>query len=183
LVRILEAYGFDVILIETAGAGQGDTAVRELVDCTVLLLQPETGDDLQWQKAGLLEVADVIVIHKADLPQAEQVEAQVRSMLSIPGGQPVPVVRVSAKTGEGVEALWTAIAGQPLRRATPVTAGHELLRLAQDILTRWFSAAQADRHSALQQLLDKWEHGVMEDAGAAESLLNLLQKEYGSRRE
>ncbi len=131
LVRILEAYGFDVILIETAGAGQGDTAVRELVDCTVLLLQPETGDDLQWQKAGLLEVADLIVIHKADLPQAEQVEAQVHSMLSIPGGQPVPVVRVSAKTGEGVEALWTAIAGQPLRRAGPVTAGRELLRLAR----------------------------------------------------
>jgi LAO/AO transport system kinase len=183
LVRILEAYGFDVILIETAGAGQGDTAVRELVDCTVLLLQPETGDDLQWQKAGLVEVADVIVIHKADLPQAEQVEAQVRSMLSIPGGQPVPVVRVSAKTGEGVEALWTAIAGQPLRRAGPVTAGHELLRLAQDILARWFISAQADQHSALQQLLDKWDHGAIEDAGAAESLLNLLQREYGSRRE
>jgi LAO/AO transport system kinase len=183
LVRILEAYGFGVILIETAGAGQGDTAVRELVDCTLLLLQPETGDDLQWQKAGLLEVADLIAIHKADLPQADQVEAQVRSMLSIPGGQPVPVLRVSAKTGEGVEALWTAIAGQPLRRAGPVTAGDELLRLAQDTLARWFSMAQVDRHSALQQLLDKWEHGSIEDAGAAESLLNLLQKEYGSRRE
>src|SRR5439155_5730145 len=112
LVRILEAYGFDVILIETAGAGQGDTAVRELADCTVLLLQPETGDDLQWQKAGLLEVADLVAIQKADLPQAEQVEAQVRGMLALPGSQAVPVLRVSAKTGEGVEALWTAIAGQ-----------------------------------------------------------------------
>ncbi len=117
LIRILEAYGFDVILVETAGAGQGDTAVQALVDCTVLLLQPETGDDLQWQKAGLLEVADVIAIHKADLPQAEQVEAQVRGMLSLPGGRPTPVLRVSAKSGEGVEALWTAIASQPLRRA------------------------------------------------------------------
>ncbi len=47
----------------------------------------------------------------------------------------------------------------------------------------WFIAAQADRQPALQQLLDKWEHGVIEDAGAAESLLNLLQKEYGSRKE
>jgi LAO/AO transport system kinase len=180
LVRILEAYGFDVILIETAGAGQGDTAVRQLVDCTVLLLQPETGDDLQWQKAGLLEVADLIAIHKADLPQAEQVEAQVRGMLGLSGGQPVPVLRVSAKTGEGVEALWTAIAGQPLRRTGPVSEGHELLRLAHDTLARWFSAAQADRHSALQKLLDKWKDGVIEDAGAVESLLKLLQNEYGS---
>src|SRR5439155_17526559 len=117
LVGILETYGFDVILIETAGAGQGDTAVHELVDCTVLLLQPETGDDLQWQKAGLLEVADLIAIQKADLPHAEQVEAQVRAMLALPGSRPVPVLRVSAKTGEGMEAFWTAIAGQALRRA------------------------------------------------------------------
>ena len=183
LVRILEAYGFDVILIETAGAGQGDTAVRELADCTVLLLQPETGDDLQWQKAGLLEVADLIAIHKADLPQAEQVEAQVRGMISLQGGEATPVLRVSAKTGEGVEVLWTAIAGQALRRTRAESETLELLRLAQDTLAMWFSAAQVDRHSALQQLLDKWEHGSIEDAGAAESLLNLLQKEYGSRRE
>src|SRR5262249_3228184 len=74
---LLEAYGFDVIFIETVGAGQGDTAVHELADVVVLLLQPETGDDLQWEKAGLLEIADVVVIHKADLPGAEAVEAQV----------------------------------------------------------------------------------------------------------
>ena len=77
MVRLLEAFGFDVVLIETVGAGQGDTAVRELADVVVLLLQPETGDDLQWEKAGVLEVADVVVIHKADLPGAERVEAQV----------------------------------------------------------------------------------------------------------
>lgn len=180
LVRILEAYGFDVILIETAGAGQGDTAVRELADCTVLLLQPETGDDLQWQKAGLLEVADVIVIHKADLPQAEQVEAQVRSMLALSGGASVPVLRVSAKTGEGVEALWRAIAGQALRRAGAIEESHELLRQAQDTLARWFHAAQADRHPALQQLLSQWQQGNLQDRGAAEALLDLLQREYGS---
>ena len=68
LIRLLEAFGFDVVLIETVGAGQGDTVVRDLVDVLVLLLQPETGDDLQWEKAGLLEVADVMRIHKADLP-------------------------------------------------------------------------------------------------------------------
>ena len=56
-----EAFGFDVVLVETVGAGQGDTAVRDLADVLVLLLQPETGDDLQWEKAGLLEVADVVV--------------------------------------------------------------------------------------------------------------------------
>jgi LAO/AO transport system ATPase len=109
MLRLLAAFGFDVILLETVGAGQGDTAVRELADVVVLLLQPETGDELQWEKAGLVEVADVLVVHKADLPRAEEVEAQIRSMLSLSDGPHAPVLRVSAKTGSGLDALWSAI--------------------------------------------------------------------------
>jgi triphosphoribosyl-dephospho-CoA synthase len=119
MVRLLEAYGFDVVLIETVGAGQGDTAVRDVADVVVLLLQPETGDDLQWEKAGLLEVADLVVLQKADLPGAEHVEAQVRAALGWSAAEPVPVLRVSAKTGEGIEALWHAIAACPARRHMP----------------------------------------------------------------
>src|SRR5262249_45071975 len=102
LVHILEGFGFDVILIETVGAGQGDTVIRDSAEAVVLLLQPETGDDLQWEKAGLLEVADVIAIHKADLPGAERVEAQVKSILGLSARPPVPIVRLSSKTGDGV---------------------------------------------------------------------------------
>ena len=87
-----------------------------LVDVLVLLLQPETGDDLQWEKAGLLEVADVVVIHKADMPGADRVEAQVLATLSLSAGKAPPVLRVSARTGAGVEALWAAVASCPLRR-------------------------------------------------------------------
>ena len=114
--RLLEAFGFDVVLIETVGAGQGDTVVRELVDVLVLLLQPETGDDLQWEKAGLLEVADVIAIHKADLPGAERVEAQVLATLALGAGTVVPVLRVSSRSGSGLDELWQTIAARPLRR-------------------------------------------------------------------
>src|SRR5262249_33205620 len=77
MVRLLESFGFDVVLIETVGAGQGDTAAHNLADTLVLLLQPETGDDLQWEKAGVLEVADIVVIHKADLPGSDSAAAQV----------------------------------------------------------------------------------------------------------
>jgi LAO/AO transport system ATPase len=179
LIRILEAFGFDVILIETVGAGQGDTVVHQLADATVLLLQPETGDDIQWEKAGLLEVADLIAIHKADLPQTEQLEAQVRAMLTLSAGRPVPALRVSAKTGEGVEALWTAIAGQTLRRQA-VRDSRELLQLAQDLLARWFSAAQDHQRSDLQHLLSQWRKGLLADRKAGEALLDLLLKEHGS---
>src|SRR5262249_32225621 len=110
IIRLLEAFAFDVVLVETVGAGQGDTVVRELVDVLVLLLQPETGDDLQWEKAGLVEVADVIVIHKADMPGAERVEAQVLAMLALGVGTVVPVLRVSSRSGSGLEELWQTIA-------------------------------------------------------------------------
>jgi LAO/AO transport system ATPase len=109
MIQLLKAFGFDVVIIETVGAGQGDTAVRDLADVVVLLLQPETGDELQWEKAGLLEVADIAVIHKVDLPGAEETEAQVRDTLSLSTGKTAKVIRVSSKSGQGVDALWQAI--------------------------------------------------------------------------
>src|SRR5438132_240058 len=110
-----------------AGAGPGDTVVRGLVDVLVLLLQPETGDDLQWEKAGLLEVADLVVIHKADLPGAERVEAQVLATLGLSAAQAPPVLRVSARSGAGLPELWQAIEKCPLRRNAARTA-RDLLR-------------------------------------------------------
>src|SRR6202023_3029249 len=116
IIRVVEAFGFEVVLVETVGAGQGDTVVRELVDVLVLLLQPETGDDLQWEKAGLLEVADVVVIQKADLPGAERVEAQVLAALGLSAGPAPPRLRARARTLAGVDLLWKAIAVLPPRR-------------------------------------------------------------------
>lgn len=109
MVRLLGQYGFEVVLLETAGAGQGDTAVRSVADVVVVLFQPETGDELQWEKAGLLEVADVIVVHKADLPGAERIESQLREMLNMPGSRPVSVLKASASKGIGLDELWAAV--------------------------------------------------------------------------
>ena len=109
MIRLLMVFGFELVLLETVGAGQGDTAVRSLADVLVLLLQPETGDELQWEKAGLLEVADVVVVHKSDLPGAAKVETQVRSQLNMPGFRKIPVLAATALNGEGLEALWDAV--------------------------------------------------------------------------
>jgi putative protein kinase ArgK-like GTPase of G3E family len=174
LLRILAAHGFDLILIETAGAGQGDTAVRALADVIVLLLQPEMGDDLQWEKAGLLEVADVIAVNKADLPQAEQVEAQVRTTLGLSPERAVTVLRVSAKTGEGVEALWAAVADCPARRPAPADAGATLLRRTQELLAQRFAQAQAAARPELGRLLDQWRQGALSEADAIGAFLRLL---------
>jgi len=170
LIRLLEAYGFEVVLIETVGAGQGDTAVRELVDALVVLLQPETGDDLQWEKAGLLEVADVIVIQKADLPGAERVEAQVLSTLALSMAPAPPVLRVSARSGLGLAELWSTIAALPLRRGSKKT-DEDLLRFAQALLAARFAAARRDPQSDVGQLLDRWHRGEVDSPRAAQELL------------
>ena len=109
MIDLFGRFGYDVVIVETVGAGQGDTAIREVADVVVVLVQPETGDELQWEKAGQLEIADIVVVHKADLPRAESVESQVRELLNLPGCRPVPVVRVSSSKGVGVPELWKAI--------------------------------------------------------------------------
>ena len=109
MIRLLITFGFQNVILETVGAGQGDTAVRDVADVVVVLVQPEAGDELQWEKAGLLEIADVVVVNKADLPGAERVESQLRELLNLPGCRSVPVLRVSASKGQGLDELWRAI--------------------------------------------------------------------------
>jgi LAO/AO transport system kinase len=116
MIRLLEAFGFDTILLETVGAGQGDTAVNDLADVVVVLVQPESGDELQWEKAGLLEIADVVVVHKADLPGAEQTAAHARNTLDLVKTSGVPVVSVSSKTGAGMAELLHAVHTEPERQ-------------------------------------------------------------------
>jgi LAO/AO transport system ATPase len=180
MVRLLEAFGFDVVLIETVGAGQGDTTVRGLADVVVLLLQPETGDDLQWEKAGVLEVADVIAVQKADLPGAENVEAQVRATLSLSDGPPVPVLRVSAKTGEGMEQLWRAVADRPITRRGQRIASHDRLRLAEAVLDRVIEMTEVIRQrGTAERIVSLYEEGSLGPGEAASELLHLLAPETG----
>jgi LAO/AO transport system ATPase len=171
LVRIVEAFGFQVVLLETVGAGQGDTMVRNLVDVVVVLLQPETGDELQWEKAGLLEVADVLVIHKADLPGAERVEAQVRSMLGLSMAPAPALLRVSSRTGAGVAELWQAITACPLRRGARRDA-EELFRLAREWLAARFAAAR--RGPEVSGLIERWQRGEIVADQAMRELVRLL---------
>ncbi len=111
-VEWLGAFGFDVVLVETVGVGQDQVAVRSEVETLVLLVTPHTGDEVQWEKAGLIEVADVVVVNKSDLPGADRVRQQLRAALTlVPGAPEIPILPVTAATGEGVAELWTAIAG------------------------------------------------------------------------
>jgi LAO/AO transport system kinase len=175
MVRVLEAYGFDAIFLETVGAGQGDTAVRALADVVVLLLQPESGDDLQWEKAGVLEVADIVVIHKADLPGADETFAQVRAALDLSRQKHIKVIAASSKTGAGLDELWRTVRSSP-RRREQIDPAAALLRMAQDDLAARFWNAVKTQEPRVQKLLGECRNGILPaDAGAA--LLNSLAKE------
>lgn len=114
-IQWLKAFGFDVVLVETVGAGQDQVAVRAVVDSLVLLVTPASGDEIQWEKAGLIELADLVAVNKSDLPGAEHVREQlVRALGLSPGSPHVPVLNVTASTGQGVPELWEAIEPSPL---------------------------------------------------------------------
>ncbi len=170
MIRSLKAFPFDVVLVETAGAGQGDTAVRDLVDVLVLLVQPEAGDELQWQKAGLLEVADVVVVHKADLPGAERTESEVRDLLNLPGCRPVPVLRASSGRGWGLDELWGVVESLPTRRPEERHDRRALLRLVQQQLADRFGQMSI----AVAPVLERWSRREVDDREAADEVLKAL---------
>jgi LAO/AO transport system ATPase len=170
MIRALAQFSFDVVLVETVGAGQGDTAVRELADVVVLLLQPESGDELQWEKAGLLEVADIVVVHKADLAGAERTQSQVKELLSLPGCREISVLRVSSAKSEGLGELWSAIVAAPKRHPVTDADREFLLRRAQQVLAERFH----DRSQTITPLVDRWKRQELDEVQAADALLHLL---------
>jgi GTPase len=113
---LCEAAGFDVIVVETVGVGQSEVAVADMVDCFCLIAAPGAGDELQGIKRGIIELADVVVVNKADgdlLPAARRAIADYRQAVHLlwpkHAGWEVPVLATSALQGTGVDEVWSAV--------------------------------------------------------------------------
>jgi LAO/AO transport system kinase len=121
---LCEAAGFDVVIVETVGVGQSETAVAGMTDLFVLLQLPNAGDDLQAIKRGVMELADIVAINKADLDDAAATRAQamITSALRVFGfhghgaQREVPVLQLSALAGTGIDALWQAVQSEAQQR-------------------------------------------------------------------
>jgi len=111
-IRVLDAAGAPWILVETVGVGQVEVEVAAATDTTVVVVNPGWGDSVQANKAGLLEIADVFVVNKADRPGAEDAERDLIQMLELGAMRTwiPPIVRTIATDGDGTDALWDAIA-------------------------------------------------------------------------
>lgn len=110
-VALLEAAGKDLILVETVGVGQDEVEVVKLAELILVLLTPDAGDDVQLFKAGIMEIADIFVLNKADSPGSAAVERRLAALLDtgLKGVTRPPILQTVATTGEGLDELWTAI--------------------------------------------------------------------------
>jgi len=114
-VRLMDASGKDVILIETVGVGQTEVEIAEIADTTVLVLTPGLGDQIQVLKAGIMEIGDIFVVNKADQPGAGKLVAEIDIMLGLNPNHEnmqawIPsVVKTEAINQKGLEELWTAV--------------------------------------------------------------------------
>jgi len=158
LTVLLDAAGFDTILIETVGVGQDEVEIARLAAVTVVLLVPGLGDDVQTLKAGIMEIADVFVLNKADLPGADRLEREVKDMPS-----DAVIVRTVASEGKGVEETLAAIRACPGKPAGGNWATRLREMLRDRVLERFadvdFQTAGEDvaaRRRDPYSLVDEW---------------------------
>jgi LAO/AO transport system kinase len=153
---LMDAFGFDVVLIETVGAGQSEVEIAELAQTTIVALQPGSGDSVQVLKAGIMEIADVFVVNKSDHPMANQLRREIRSMIEIAAyGAWVPeLVATQALTGDGIDELWAAIE----RHAVYLNESGEIERRRREAF------AHQVRHIAAGRIGDLVERALDADA-------------------
>jgi LAO/AO transport system kinase len=180
---VLDAAGFDVVVVETVGVGQSEVDVARAADTTVVLLAPGMGDGIQAAKAGILEIGDVYVVNKADRDGAATVRRELRTMLSLAdravGEWRPPVLLTTAPSGDGVPELLEQLAAHRAWAARSGALGERRVRRARDeveaiavtaLRRRW--GGVADR-SALDTVAEQVVAGALDPYAAADRLIGL----------
>ena len=187
---VCEAAGYDVVIVETVGVGQSETAVASMTDMFVLLQLPNAGDDLQAIKKGVMELADLVVINKADIDPdaATRAEAYISSSLRMFGAHAGPaqwvtrVMQLSALKGQGIDVFWAAV--EEFHRKRRANGEFDARRKQQSLAWMWdivHARLNADfRHdAAVREALPATLRDVTEariaPSAAARALLNLFE--------
>ena len=142
-VLVLDAAGFDVVIVETVGSGQNEVEVQTLTETVALVLMPGSGDSIQALKAGLMEIPDVLVINKADRPGADLLRSELEATMSLVPARPwePPIIETRAHEAAGVEELWEAVE----RHRAHLIAGGLMETRRRDGLRRQLRALALDR--------------------------------------
>jgi LAO/AO transport system kinase len=183
-LRVLDAAGCDVVIVETVGVGQSEIDVAGLADTTLVMLAPGMGDGIQAAKAGILEIGDVYIVNKADRDGAAQVSKDLRSMIGLaarpPGGWRPPVIPTVASTGQGSDEVVAAIAKHrswmlgsgELERRRQRRARAEIEAIAVTALRERFADLSGD--ARLDDLAESVRSGNSDPYAAADQLIEAL---------
>jgi LAO/AO transport system kinase len=180
-IRVLDAAGFDVVLVETVGVGQAEVEIASAADTTVVMLAPGMGDSIQAAKAGILEIADVFVVNKADRDGADQTTRDLRYMVSLaqhdPDGWRPPIIKTVAAKAEGGDdvlaaldehAAWSERTGELTRRRR-ARAADEVEALAVGMLRDRIGDLRGG--TALDRLAERVAAGELDPYAAADELV------------
>lgn len=176
--RMLEASGFDVIIIETVGVGQSELAIAQTADTTVLVLMPGSGDDIQAIKSGIMEIGDVFVVNKGDLPGANKTASEIIASLEL-SHKRAPVHVTNAEVNEGTNAVWKSIqahkeeldkSGQ-LQERRKHKLESEITELVADIARNNLKDS-LQTSATVQEILSNLVQGKMDPHSAAEAVVN-----------
>jgi LAO/AO transport system kinase len=178
IIDALDAAGFDLILVETVGTGQSEIDVASVTDLRIVLAAPGLGDDIQAMKSGLLEIADILVVNKADRPGAEETHQQLASALHLRAASAeVPILKTTATTGGGVAALVelieqrsVAVRAEPLAIRRRQRARFLIARAAAEIVSERIRSGDAEGIDALSD-------AILDGAATAESAARQLLKD------
>jgi LAO/AO transport system kinase len=180
-LRILDAVGFDLVLVETVGVGQAEVEIASLADTVLVVVAPGLGDSIQAAKAGILEIADVFAVNKSDRPGSQEVIRDLRSMLAMarygPGDWKPPLVPTAAAGGEGIGDLaaaidqhrdWLAASGR-LAERRQARAAEEISAIALGELRQ--RTGQLRGASRLDELAERVCAGKLDPYSAADELI------------
>lgn len=183
VVRLMDAAGKDVVIIETVGVGQTELDIMEVADTVVVVLVPEAGDTVQVMKAGLLEIADVFVVNKADREGATRMRTELEMMLTLksseegPAAWKTPVLMTKASLGEGTEAVLDASLGHREHRRANPRREHiarrlqaEVMEICEEEVMRRLVHAAA--RASLRTVLDRVGEGSEDPYHAALEILS-----------
>ena len=181
-LRILDAAGFDVVLVETVGVGQAEVEIASLADVAIVVVAPGLGDSIQAAKAGILEIGDIFVVNKSDRPGTQEVIRDLRTMLAMANydasSWKPPIVSTAAATGEGIADLaaaiaqhmeWLTQAGQLVDRRR-ARAREEISAVALGALRQRMGGLPGE--SRLDELAIKVADGELDPYTAADSLIS-----------
>ncbi len=170
MVRLLDAAGTEVVLVETVGVGQAELGIMDVADTVLVTLMPESGDAIQTMKAGIMEIADIYLVNKADREGANQMVAAITAMLHLAGAQPAwdpPVMLTQANSGAGIPELWDKV--QEHRRHITTTSELERRRAAR--------REQEFLETVMEQMERRLKSLVVEDPALVATLEKVGRKE------